>query len=246
MNEYIKNYESYQRVIDNGLQRYMVKVYGYLALSLLLTLGGAMATLVYMPLTRLLFRFDMFGNIIGFTAWGGVMVFAPFIIAMYVSRNVIKISFTSSRFLLGLYAVLTGCSLASLVFYYTADSLHKTFLITVVAFVVMSLYGCTTSRDLTSVGSFCVMALWGLLISALVNLCFNSELVNFVSSFVGVIAFVAFIAYNTQNLKRLYYEVQDTVLAEKVALMGAFSLYLNFLNLFTYLLHFLGERKKSD
>lgn len=246
MSEYIRNYESRQRVIDDGLQRYMTKIYGNLVLFILLTFAGALATLTYSPLLRALFKMDAWGNVVGATGFGVICMFAPFVIAMYVSRSVLSNSFRTSRVLLGLYAVLTGCSLSSLFFCYTSDSLHKTLLITIGAFVTMSLYGYFTARDLTSVGSFCIMAMWGLIISSVINIFLHSDLIGFVTSFVGVIAFVLFVAHNTQNLKALYYSVQDTPLKDKVALMGVFSLYLNFLNIFTYLLHFFGERKRND
>lgn len=244
MNDYITSYERSRRAIDGGLQRYMVKVYGHVAFALLVTALGAAATLTFEPLLRLLFHFDAFGNLVGHTGLGMVLMFVPFGIAMYLSSNIFQVPFARSRLLLTLYAALTGISLASLGFHYTIDSLHKTFLITAVTFGTMSLYGYATNRDLSSVGSFCTMAIWGLIISSVLNLFFNSPAVDFVTSFVGVVVFVVFVAYNTQKLKALYYEIQDASIAEKAALMGAFTLYLNFLNLFLYLLRFLGERKR--
>jgi FtsH-binding integral membrane protein len=168
----------------------------------------------------------------------------PFVIAMYLSSNIFRLPFVRSRLLFILYAALTGILFASLGFHYTIDSLHKTFLITAITFGTMSLYGYATNRDLTSVGSFCTMGIGGLVISSVLNLFFNSPAVDFVTSFIGVIVFVAFVAYDTQQLKGLYYEIQDTSIAEKAALMGAFTLYIDFLNLFLYLLRFLGERKR--
>ncbi|MBX9890521.1 MAG: Bax inhibitor-1/YccA family protein [Amoebophilaceae bacterium] len=245
MNDYISGYERSRKALGSGLQRYMIKLYGHVSLALLLTAVGAVATLTFAPLSRLIFKFDFLGNFVGYTGLGIVIAFAPFAISIYLSANFFKLSFSRSRLILAIYAILTGCSLASLAFYYTIDSLHKTFLITAVTFGCMSMYGYSTRRDLTSIGSFCVMAIWGLIISAVVNIFLRSDAVNFVTSFVGVVVFTLFVAYNTQKLKELYYEVQDTDLAEKAALMGAFSLYINFLNLFLYLLRFFGERKRK-
>lgn len=246
MNDYVKTYGSSRRAIDNGLQQYMVRVYAHVACSLLVTAAAATVALAFAPLTNLLFTFDILGNITGHTMCGYAVVFAPFCIAMYMGVNFYSSPLARSRSLLIVYAALTGMSLASLAFVYTIDSLHKTFLVTAITFGTMSIYGYTTNRDLSSLGSFCRMALWGLIISSVVNVFFGSEVVDFVVSFVGVVVFVGFVAYDTQKLKALYYEVQDTDLSEKVALMGAFSLYLNFLNLFLYLLRFLGQQRRRD
>jgi len=246
MNDYINDYTSKRYAIDNGLQRYMVKVYAHMAFGLLITALAAAATFTFPPLTRLFFELDQWGNITGRTFCGYGVVVAPFLIAMYLSGNFWKATFAHSRFLLALYAALIGISLSSIAFYYTIDSLHKVFLATACTFGVMSLYGYTTKRDLTALGSFCMMALWGLIISGVVNFFFNSDAVDFVRSFIGVIIFIGFVAYDTQKLKSLYYEVQDTALAEKVVLIGAFQLYLNFVNLFLHLLRFLGKEKRRD
>ncbi len=246
MNDYIRNYTRSRHAIDNGLQRYMVKVYVHMAFGLLITALAAAATFTFSPLTKLLFEFDQCGNIIGRTALSYLVMFAPFCITMYLSSSFVRTLFAHSRLLLALYATLIGISLSELAFFYTIDSLHKTFLITAGTFAAMSIYGYTTNRDLTSLASFCMMAIWGLVISAVVNIFLQSNVIYFVSSFIGVVVFILFVAYNTQKLKSLYYEVQDTSLAEKAALMGAFSLYLNFLNLFLYLLRFLGEQKRRD
>lgn len=246
MDNYVRTYEPSKRAIDGGLQRYIIKVYAHVALALLVTALSAAITLTFTPLTNALFTFDIWGNVSGFAGLGYIVVFSPFFIAMYLTSNIFNMEFSRSRFLLLLYAALTGMTFASLAFYYTIDSLHKTFLITAITFGSASIYGYYTNRDLTSIGSFCMMAIWGLAISSLVNIFFKSEAIHFITSFVGVIVFIAFVAYNTQNLKTLYYRVQDTALAEKAALMGAFSLYLNFLNLFLYLLRFFGERKRRN
>lgn len=246
MNDYVKNYTRARRAIDNGLQRYIVKVYVHMTLGLLITALGAAAAFTFTPLTNLLFTFNPLGQVVGHSLVGYVVMFAPFAIAMYTSRTFIRSTFAHSRFLLSLYAALIGMSFASLAFFYTIDSLHKTFLITACTFATMSIYGYTTNRDLTSLASFCMMAIWGIVISSLINIFLHSSMIDFVASFVGVIVFTGFTACETQKLKNIYYELQDTALMEKVALMGAFSLYLNFLNLFVCLLRFFGEQKRRD
>ncbi|AWN82316.1 Bax inhibitor-1/YccA family protein [Candidatus Cardinium hertigii] len=246
INHYVRTYESARRTIDNGLQRYMVKVYAHLASALLLTTLAAAVTVLYAPLTRLLFTCDAYGCRVGYTGLGWVVVFLPVGIAMYIRSKGDAISFTRSRLLLTIYAVLTGMSLSTLAFYYSIGSLYKTFLVAASTFGCTSVYGYVTNRDLSQVGSFCRMAIWGLIISSLVNLFFQSSAIDFAISFVGVGVFTFFVAYYTQQLKSLYYEIQDSALAERAALMGAFLLYLNFLNIFIYLLRFFGERRRRD
>ena len=245
MNNYITDYQKSKNALGSGLQRYMAQVYGHVALALFTTALGALLALTIEPMGQLFFQFDAFGQFIGYTGFGLLVSFAPFLMAMYLSCKVAQLSFTHSRWLFLGYAFLTGISFSCLAFYYTIDSLHKTFLIAAITFGSMSIFGYTTHRDLTSVGAFCRTAIWGLMISTLVNLFLKSEAIDFVTSFIGVIAFTSLIAYQTQRLKTLYYEMQETALAKKVGLMAAFSLYINFLNLFLYLLRFFGERRRK-
>lgn len=201
MNNYINDYTSNRRAIDHGLQRYMVKVYAHMAFGLLITAITAAATYTFPSLMRLFFVFDQCGNIIDRTLGGYVVLFAPFCISIYLSCNFTKATFAHSRFLLGCYAALTGVSCSVLPFFFTIDSLHKVFLVTACTFSAMSIYGYTTKRDLTALGSFCMMALWGLIISGVVNFFFHSDAVDFVSSFIGVVVFIGFVGYDTQKLK---------------------------------------------
>ncbi|MGI2298976.1 Bax inhibitor-1/YccA family protein [Candidatus Cardinium hertigii] len=243
MNNYINNHTSNRYAIDDGLQRYMVKVYAHMAFGLFITAIAAAVTYHSPPLIRLLFAFDQFGNMLDFTFFGSVVLFSPVLIVIYVRYKLSRITFSHARYLLVLYAALWGVSLSGLMFIYTIDSLHTVFLVTACTFSAMSIYGYTTKRDLTALGSFCRMALFGLIISALVNFFLQSGAVYFLTSFIGVVVFIGFVAYDTQKLKKLYYEVQDTALAKKVALIGALHLYLDFINIFLHLLQLWGKRK---
>ena len=248
MNKTIKNYQEPQKVFDTGLQAYMVRVYSNVTLSLLVTATSAAITLSLKPLMLLLFKFDELGYMMGYTGAGYLVAFSPFFIAMYLGGRFLNMSLAQLRFLLGLYAAITGMSFASLAFVYTGASLSKTFFITAVMFGGMSLYGYTTKRNLTSMGSFCIMALWGIIISSLVNFFLQSELMYFIISLAGVFVFIGLIAFRTQQLKNIYYSVSgtDVAVVEKTALMGAFMLYLSFLNLFLFLLRFFGERRRRN
>ena len=245
MNEYIKDYQEPQKTFDQGLQTYMLRVYNHVALALLVTAMAAAITLSFKPLTLLMFNFDVQGSILGHTGFGYFVAFSPFFITLYLG-NGFNIKVQRFRLLGAIYAILTGMSLASLAFLYTGASLSRTFFIASAMFGGMSLYGYTTKRDMTGMGSFFTMALWGIILSSLINMFLQSEAVYFITSLVGVAVFTGLIAFRTQQLKSLYYELQGSQLEEKASLMGAFTLYLSFLNLFLFLLRFLGQRSRRN
>ena len=148
---------------------------------------------------------------------------------------------------LGIFAALNGLSLGSIFLYYSLLSIVKTFLITACTFGTMSLYGYSTRTDLTSVGSFCCMGLVGLIITSLVSLIFPSPALDFAVSLIGVGIFTVLTAYDTQKLKSIYYVMNgNTIRAGNIAIYGALTLYLDFINLFTMLLHFFGVKKNED
>jgi hypothetical protein len=141
--------------------------------------------------------------------------------------------------------MLTGMSLSSLSFIYTGDSIASTFFICSGVFGAMSLYGYTTKRDLTSIGSFLRMGLFGLIIASFVNILLKSPAISYALSILGVIIFIGLIAWDTQKLKSYYYSVGDEELRQKLSVLGAFVLYLDFINLFLYLIRFFGVQRKN-
>ena len=148
---------------------------------------------------------------------------------------------------LGIFAALNGLSLGSIFLVYTTASIAKTFFITASTFGAMSLYGYSTKKDLTGLGSFAYMGLIGLIIASLVNIFLRSPALDFTVSFIGVGVFTILIAYDTQKLKSIYYAMNGTTArAGNIAIYGALTLYLDFINLFTMLLHFCGVRKSDD
>ena len=148
---------------------------------------------------------------------------------------------------LGIFAAINGLSLGSIFLVYTAASIAKTFFITASTFGAMSLYGYTTKKDLTSLGSFAYMGLIGLVIASLINLFLRSAALDFTVSFIGVGIFTLLTAYDTQKLKSIYYGMNGSAArAGNIAVYGALTLYLDFINLFTMLLHFVGVRKNDD
>jgi FtsH-binding integral membrane protein len=180
------------------------------------------------------------------TGVGLFAMLAPIGIAMYMGYGLQSMRSEKVQYLFWTYAALTGLSIASVSFIYTAASIFKTFFITASVFGAMSIYGHTTSRDLTSLGSFLMMGLFGIVIASIVNIFFASPALHFALSFLSVVIFVGLTAYDTQKIKEVYYMYGSTGEASnKLAVMGAFTLYLDFINLFFALLRFFGVRRND-
>ncbi len=227
---------------DKGLRAYMLRVYQYVAMGLLIT--GLSSYLIFnSPISGLVFNTDSYGVVYGFTLLGMLLTFCPLFIGLYFFWGFGSMSLEKAKTLYWIYAGTVGVSVASLGFIYTGLSLAKTFFITSSAFGGMSLYGYKTDKDLTSMASFLMMGLIGLLIASIINIFVGSSVIYFMTSFIGVIVFMGLIAWNTQKIKRVYYSVGGGEFAQKYALMSAFELYLDFINLFFYLVRFFGDRK---
>lgn len=163
----------------------------------------------------------------------------------YLSARINSLSFMTATTIFIIYSILNGVTLSVIFLVYTADSIASTFFVTAGTFGAMSLFGYITKRDLTSIGSFCFMALIGLIIASIVNIFLKSEMMYWIITYAGVLIFVGLTAYDTQKIKRLLLnegtEINETT--QKIALMGALTLYLDFINLFLYLLRLIGNRK---
>ena len=244
MMDYTKSYASTQKSFDQGLRDYMLKVYNYMAIGLLITGLAAFATIAT-PIRDIMFSFDSMGGFAGNTMLGMLVMIAPVLIAMYFFLGFGSIDFNTARFLFWFYSILTGMSLSSLGFMYTGDSIASTFFVCSSVFGAMSLYGYTTKRDLTSMGSFLVMGVFGLIIASVINIFMKSSALYFATSLIGVVIFMGLIAWDTQKLKSHYYSVGDSEMRQKMSVLGAFVLYLDFINLFLYLLRFFGAPKKN-
>jgi hypothetical protein len=208
--------------------------------GLAITAIAAFSVLSVPLLTNMMFNIAPGGYLVGMTSIGWLITFAPLGISLYFAFGLDRISTQNAQMLFWVYATLIGMSLASLGFVYTGASITKTFLICSAMFGGMSLYGYSTKKDLTSMGSFLFMGLIGLVIASLINILFRSPAIEFALSFLGVLIFTGLIAYDTQKLKSLYYQGADT--DGKIGIMAAFTLYLDFINLFIYLLRFFGEK----
>lgn len=228
---------------DEGLRQYFLKIYSLMSGALVITAISAFAVLAIPALTTMMYQITPHGQIVGMTGMGWLISFAPLGIALFFAFGMHKIEAQTAQMLFWLYAVLMGMSLSSLGLIYTGTSLVKTFFVCSATFGGMSIYGYTTQKDLTSMGSFLYMGLMGLIIASLVNLFMQSPAIEFALSFIGVIIFTGLIAYDTQKLKSLYFSGADSI--GKVGIIGALTLYLDCINLFIYLLQFMGQRRDN-
>jgi FtsH-binding integral membrane protein len=172
-----------------------------------------------------------------------VVLLAPLGMVFFLSARLHTMSATAGQIAFYVFAGLMGLSLSSIFLVYTGASIGRVFFITAAAFGALSLWGYTTKKDLSGMGSFLIMGLFGIVIASLVNLFIGSTMVQFVVSVLGVLIFSGLTAYDTQRIKEMYYGMDDDGTMSRKAIMGALSLYLNFINLFTMLLSLFGNRE---
>ena len=228
--------------VDAGLRRFMLGVYNKMGLGLVLS--AVMAFVTSGPLQPLMFQVTATGRLAGPTALGMIVAFAPLAILLFSAFAMRNASPRSASIVYWSVVTLIGASLGVLLLAYTGTSVVSTLLITATAFGALSLFGYTTKKDLTGMGSFLIMGLIGLMLAMLVNLFLQSGLMAFIISGAGVLIFAGLTAYDTQRLKMTYYELGGNEAALGVATSyGALSLYLDFINLFQFLLMFLGVRR---
>jgi FtsH-binding integral membrane protein len=231
--------------IDEGLRAYMLKVYNYMGIGLVVT--GLVAYFTYT-----LSFVEQAGSIVGVTDLGNllynsplqwVVMLAPLAFVLVLSFGINKLSPVATQALFWVFAAVMGLSLASIFAVYTGGSIAKVFFISAAMFGGMSLYGYTTKRDLTQIGSFLIMGLFGLIIASIVNIIWPSGPLGFAISVVGVVIFLGLTAWDTQKIKESYSEGMGRDYETKGAVMGALSLYLDFLNLFLMLLRLFGQQR---
>jgi FtsH-binding integral membrane protein len=236
--------------MDTGLRAHMLRVYNYMLAGLALT--GAVAWLTAnTAFGQIFYNHVLTAN--GTTALapnilGWVAFLAPLGLTLLLSFRLQKMSFGAVQASYWAITALMGVQLAMILLIYTGASVATTFFVAAAMFGGMSLYGYTTGRDLTGMGSFLIMGVWGLLIAMLVTAFFpstNSPAISFVINALGVVIFTGLTAYDTQKIKQLYYYVGngDAAMAGKASVMGAFSLYLDFYNMFLFLLRLMGNRR---
>lgn len=229
---------------DMGLRKFMLGVYNYMASALALTGIVALLAANSPAVMGTMYALNEMGQIVGMKPLGWVVTLAPVVLALVLGLGIQKMSVKNAQMAFWGYAALMGLSLASIFLVYTGASIARVFFISAGMFGGMSLYGYSTKRDLTGIGSFLIMGVWGLIIASLVNIFLHSSVLHFTISVVGVFIFLGLTAYDTQKLKSLYYYTAGSAeFAAKMSIMGALQLYLDFINLFMMLLRLFAERR---
>ena len=232
--------------IDAGLREYMLRVYNYMASGLALT--GLVAYMLFQATAVT----GPTGDIVGLTNLGvslytgpmmWIVALAPLGVVMYMSFGIRNMSASRAQTMFWVFAFLMGLSLSTIFLTYTQASIARVFFITATTFGAMSIYGYTTKRDLTAMGSFLFMGLIGIIIASIVNIFMQSSMMYFVISVLGVLIFVGLTAYDTQKIKNMYMAYDSGEVSAKKAIMGALTLYLDFINLFIMLLRLFGARR---
>ncbi len=232
-------------VIDSGLRAHMLRVYNYMLLGLVLTGLTAWATASpEIGISQLFYSFNEATGRIGLTGLGWIALFAPLGLVLLLSFGINRMSVGAAQATFWIYAGLVGIGLAPILWVYTGASIALTFFVTAATFGAMSLWGYTTKADLSGMGSFLFMGLIGIIIATVVNFFLHSAMVQWVVSVLGVLIFTGLTAWDTQKIKEMYIAVgDDGTMAGRAAIMGALALYLDFLNLFLFLLRFMGNRR---
>ena len=219
--------------IDEGLRQHMLRVYNYMGLGLVVT--GIVAFVVsstpalYVPIFSSPLK------------W--VVMLAPLAFVLLFSFKMQTMSAAGAQGMFWAFCAVMGLSLASVFLVFTGTSIARTFFIAATMFGATSLYGYTTKRDLTQFSSFLIMGLIGVVIASIVNIFLGSSALQFAISVIGIFVFIGLTAWDTQTIKEQYAENFDSESRQKLAVFGAFSLYLNFINIFQLLLNFTGERE---
>lgn len=218
---------------DSALREYMVKVYNFMAIALGISGLVAFITANSPAMMSLIFGTPL--------AW--VVMLAPLGFVFFFSYKLNSISSATAKNYLWIYSTLMGLSLASIFVIYTGASIARTFFISASVFGAMSLYGYTTKKDLTGMGSFLMMGVLGLIVCSLVNIFLKSSAFDFAISAIGILIFTGLTAYDAQRIKQNFYHSGDSETTAKLAVIGALSLYMDFINLFIMMLRFFGDRR---
>ena len=230
--------------VDAGLRSFMLGVYNKVALGLVLSAGLAFLTGQFAPVQALLYRVTEDGRLMGMQPLGYVVAFAPLAVMMFGMFGMRNATPRSSGIYYWSIVSLIGASLGVLTLVYTGASIASTFLVTAAGFGALSLFGYATKRDLTGFGSFLIVGLIGLVLASIINIFLHNPMMHFIISLLGVSIFAGLIAYDTQRLKMQYYDLGGDTASMGVATnFGALSLYINFINLFQFLLSIFGNRR---
>jgi len=222
---------------DVGLRSYMLSVYNYMASGVLLT---GIVALLFAPYAA---QTLIAPNGRGMSMLGWIVTLSPLAIVFAMSFGAQRMRTGTLQLLFWAFAGLMGLSMSTLFLVYTGASIAQTFFATSAAYLGLSLYGYTTKRDLSGFGTFLIMGVVGILVAMVVNMFLHSTAMALMISVLGVLIFAGLTAYDTQRIKSMYFLVQGTEMAGKTVIMGALTLYLDFINMFQFLLSFMGDRR---
>ena len=223
---------------DAGLRKHMLSVYNYMASGVLWT---GIVALLFANSGAVYSLFNPFTG--GMSILGWIVALAPLAFVMVLSFGIHRLSTGTAQILYWAFATVMGLSLSTIFLVFTGESIAQVCFATAAAFAGLSLYGYTTKRDLSAMGTFLIMGVIGLIVALLINLFLQSPVMHMAISAIGVLIFAGLTAYDTQRIKSLYFQLQGTDFLGKAAIMGALSLYLDFVNMFTFLLNLLGSRE---
>lgn len=226
--------------IDQGLRSFMLGVYNYMTIGLVIT---GLTAFVSANMAVSGNELTSFGYAIYASPLRWLVFLAPIGMVLLLSFRIHKMSFGAAQSTFWIFACVMGLSLSSIFLVYTNTSIARVFFITAAAFGALSLFGYTTKRDISGWGSFLFMGLIGIIIAMIVNIFLESSALHFAISVIGVLVFAGLTAYDTQQIKEMYYEGDGQEVAGKKSIMGALRLYLDFINLFIMLLHLFGNRE---
>lgn len=217
----------------SSMREMMHKVFGWMGVALALTGVSAYIVTAYEPLQMAIFKNPALLFMLMIAQLGAVIV---------LQFGLLRMSLPTAMALFVAYSLLTGITLSSIFLVYTTASIVATFFVAAGMFISMAIYGAVTKADLSSIGSLMVMMLWGIILAMLVNLFLRSEMLDLVLAIIGVVVFSLLTAFDIQNIKNVLGQLSGEV-AEKVAIIGALQLYLDFINLFLSLLRIMGRRR---
>ena len=254
MSDFDRNYAAARRsvgadravAIDQGLRAYMIRVYNYMAMGVALT--GVVSWFTFQAAVET----NANGAIVGLTSFGQALYSGPAVLVLFlgtlglvmlISWRIDRLQPSTAFTLFMLYAGLLGLMLSSIFLTYTGTSITRVFFISAASFGALSLYGYSTSRDLSPMRSFLIMGVIGLVIAMVVNIFLKSTGLEFIISAAGVLIFAGLTAYDTQKVKEMYDPMEDGTIVGRKAVMGALTLYLDFINLFLFMLRLFGDRR---
>jgi FtsH-binding integral membrane protein len=231
----------YSGEVDQGLRAYMLKVYNYMAIGLALT--GVVALLTANAAVDSSGQLTALGAAIYTSPLRWVIMLAPLAAVFFLSFRIDRMSVGAAQATFWAYAAIMGVSLSSIFLVYTGQSVARVFFVTAASFGALSLYGYTTKKDLSAMGSFLIMGLFGIIIASIVNIFLASSAMQFAISVIGVLVFAGLTAYDTQRIKEMYFDGDAADVMGRKAIMGALTLYLDFINMFIMLLQLFGQSR---